>query len=451
MTEVKSIFEIAADIIKPPGNADWNPLPHQVPPPLPWFAWMLMGGRGTGKTAPCAKYFDEHMKGPACLPHVPGGHWASIVAPTLGDAVTSCVNGESGIRKWSPDIKVRNELGGAVVRWPNGATAKVFGAHKPEDVERFRAGGNRCLVWAEEMAAWRYLDEAWQQIRYGLRVGPRPHAIISTTPKPRALIGKLLQDPNVVVTRGTTADNPYLDENVKRELYKDYGDTRMGRQELLGEYLEDVPGALWKSEYIDPYRITRDDLPQNLDYVVVGVDPSVTDTETSDETGIIVGGMTYFWNPTKVTNHVQHLPHGFIIADESLKASAKTWAAKAIRCYRLFGANLIVAEANNGGDLVIANIHSVDPGAPVKKVHASRGKAKRAEPVSTLYEQGRMHHVGTFGKLEDQMLTWDSTDPDPAWSPDRMDAMVWAVTELMVNRGTVSNTQYQDSRLEGRR
>lgn len=445
------VFRQAADIIKPPKSPDWNPLPHQVPPPLPWFVWMLMGGRGTGKTAPCAKYIDDHMKGPPCLPHVPGGHWASIVAPTLGDAVTSCVYGESGIRKWTPEILVRNEVGGTIARWPNGAVAKLFGAQKPDDVERFRAGGNRCFVWAEEMAAWRYLDEAWQQIRYGLRVGPRPHAIISTTPKPRALIKKLMHDPNVSVTRGTTADNPYLDAGVKQALYDDYGGTRMGRQELLGEYLEDIPGSLWRPEYVDPYRITRDDLPRHLDYIVVGVDPSVTDTETSDETGIMIGGMVRFWNPVKLTNEVPHLPHGFLMADRSLKASPRGWANEVVRSFRLYGANRVVAEANNGGDLVIANIHAVDPTIPVKKVHASRGKTKRAEPVATLYEQGRVHHVGNFTKLEDQMYTWDSLDPDPAWSPDRMDAMVWLFTELMVNNGIVRRNAYGDSRLRGRR
>lgn len=450
-TDVRSIYEMAADMIKPPDSPDWNPLPHQIPPPLPWFAWLLLGGRGTGKTAPAAKYIDDHMKGPPCLPHVPGGHWAGIVAPTLGDAVTSCIQGESGVRKWTPEIVVRNEVGGTIARWPNGAQAKLFGAQKPEDIERFRAGGNRCFVWAEEMAAWRYLDEAWAQIRYGLRVGPRPHAIITTTPKPRALIKQLMTDDRVAVTRGTTADNPYLDANVKAALYEDYAGTRLGRQELLGEFLEDIPGSLWKPEYVEPYRISREDMPRHMDYIVVSVDPSVTDTESSDETGIVIAGIVKYWNPIKVTNNVPHLSHGFIIADESMKGSPRAWAQKAVRAYRLFDANRIIAEANNGGDLVVANLHAIDASVPVKKVHASRGKTKRAEPVANLYEQGRVHHVGTFAKMEDQMYTWDSQDPDPAWSPDRMDAMVWAITELMVNNAIVRTNSYGDARLRGRR
>ena len=177
-----------ANLIDPPADQNWKPLPHQVPPAGNWFYWMLMGGRGSGKTHAASRYAYEHAMGPACLPHVRGGHWTSLVAPTLGDAVTSGIEGPSGIRAWDADGKLGNPSGGTQYTFSNGAQMKLFGAYKKEDIERFRSGGNRCFVWAEEMAAWRYLVEAWEQIRYGLRVGPRPHAIISTTPKSRRLI-----------------------------------------------------------------------------------------------------------------------------------------------------------------------------------------------------------------------------------------------------------------------
>jgi phage terminase large subunit-like protein len=458
------LWEYVADLIDPPGD-DWEPLPHQIPPDGDWFSWMLLGGRGAGKTATAAHYMHEHVNGPPCLPNVPGGHWPAIIAPTIGDGVTSCVNGPSGLRRWDPEIKLRALPGGTMVRWPNGCEAKIFGAHTPEDVERLRSGGNRCFVWAEELAAWRYISEAWQHMRYGLRVGPRPHVIVSTTPKNLALIKELKKkaideefDPDngqveVVMTVASTADNPHLDSGVKRALFGDYGGTRLGRQELYAEILEDIEGALWNQVLIDMFRINLDRKPPRFDRILVGVDPQGKnkDNGRTDETGIVAVGRVNKWFSY---GDYMDRPHGFVLADRTMRGSPKEWAKEAIQLYHDLKADAIVAEINNGWDMVKSNIHSVDPNVRVLEVTATRAKARRAEPVVNMYEQGRMHHVGNFPLLEDQMTTFDQVEPDPAWSPDRMDALVWATKKLMmsgVRTGHAGQRGRGDARHRGRR
>ena len=449
-TKVKSAWEIAADILSPPED-DWIALPHQIPPDGDWFAWLLLGGRGSGKTAAAARYMHEHLSGPPCLPHVPGGHWASIIAPTLGDGVTSCVNGPSGLRAHQPNLKLRVTPGGTIVRYPNGAECKMFGAHTPEDVERLRSGGNRCFVWAEELATWRYLEDCWQHMRYGLRVGPRPHVVISTTPKSRRLIKNLIKaDPHeCVTTHATTADNPFLDDRVKKDLYDDYEGTRLGRQELLGQLLEDIEGALWKPAWIEDHRTPFALSPDNFDMICVGVDPA--GSKGGDETGIIVAGLVRPGGWYNVDARLSEVDHAFILADYSLNGSTAEWAKAAIRAYEDWEANFIVAEINFGGEMVQHSIQVYDPSIPVKVAHASRGKDRRAEPVANLYEKGRVHHIGTFPVLEEQMTTWDAKDPDESWSPDHMDAMIWAIHTMMVARTRINQSQADDYRLAGRR
>jgi phage terminase large subunit-like protein len=444
--ELLKAFEFAADSLVPRGAVDWKPLPHQIPPAPPWLLWMLFGGRGSGKTAASAKYFFDHINGPPCIPGVPGGHWASIVAPTLGDAVTSCVTGPSGLILHDPGIKVLNRPGGIIAKFSNGVEVKLFGAHSPEDVERFRAGGNRCLCWCEEMAAWRYLEESWQQIRYGLRSGPRPHAIASTTPRPKKLIKDLINDPKVVVTKGNTRSNPYLPEDIKDQLYADYADTRMGRQELEGEILEDVEGALWETGIIDETRTNSNEMP-DLNRVAVGVDPSIT--SSGDECGIIVGGMSWQWPSPHAKR--PDLTHGFVLDDVSVQGSPSEWARKAVDAYYKWQADLIIAERNQGGEMVQEVIWGVDENVPVKLVSASKGKQARAQPIANLWYQGRAHMVGSFKKLEDQMVSWDPYDPDHSWSPDRMDAMVWLFSELIIGLSTENTRQMNDKRLSSRR
>jgi phage terminase large subunit-like protein len=450
-SDLMAAFEHAATMLEPKGS-EFTPFDHFKSPMPPWYLWMLFGGRGSGKTAHGAKYVHDHVHGPPCLPHVPGGHWISIVAPTLGDAVTSCVEGPSGLRAHDPGIKVLNRPGGIIARWSNGAEAKLFGAHSPEDVERFRAGGNRCLVWMEEFAAWRYLEESYQQIRYGLRVGPRPHMIATTTPRSRKLIKSLVkdsQDPagKTRLSVGTMYMNPHLPIEIKEQLEKDYAGTRMGRQELYGELLEDTENALWTGEQLDALRPHPWQVPEEYDRIVVAVDPAAS--ENGDENGIVVGGVVY--KHEIIGGIMNGTSHGFILEDCSLRGSPNEWAKRAVRAYQEHKADLIVAEKNNGGDMVAQVIKGVDDRIPVKLVHASRGKTKRAEPVANLYSQFRVHHVGMFPELEDQMVGWDAKDPDPAWSPDRMDAMVWCITELMLDTVEIRKETPKDTRLANRR
>lgn len=391
-------------------TSDWTPMPHQKAPPGEWDLWLLFAGRGAGKTDAAAHYTDQHVKGPACLPGIPGGHRLAIIAPTLGDALEACVNGPSGLKAHNPGITSASSMGGTFVRWPSGAQAKLFGASTPEDVERLRAGGNRCFAWCEELAAWRQLEECWDHLQFGLRLGPHPRAVASTTPKPRKLLRSMLSDPKVAVTRATTHDNPHLAAMVRDRLERRYAGTRLGRQELGGELLEDVEGALWTYAMIEDRRAAPD-----LTRVVVGVDPS----GGANEQGIVVAGLGVDGR-------------GYVLADRSCALSPAGWGARAVQAYIDLAADKIVAERNFGGDMVLATVQtaakSMGVSVSVKMVTASRGKAARAEPISALYEQGRVSHVEPFTELEDQMCTWT---PESGTSPDRLDALVWALTELM--------------------
>lgn len=421
-------------------------------PPVEHFEshemWLLFGGRGTGKTDGAARYVSEHVRGPACDPRLPGGHRIAIIAPTLGDAVESCVNGPSGLATHYPGCRVWSMAGGTYVRFPNGALAKVFGASTPEDVERLRAGGNRCLAWWEELAAWRHLEKCMEHARYGLRVGPNPHIIASTTPKPRKPIVKLLSDERVHITRGRTQDAVHLDETVRAELLKDYAGTRSGRQELDGELLTDVEGALWTYGIVDAGRVRVDlaTLIEQLARIVVAIDPAATNTESSDETGIVAAGRTKR-DHCPVCGPVRE-PHAFVLRDVSGKYDPRQWAAAALSVFDELEADSIIGEVNNGGDMIEETISAAVERAnrrpvPYRQVRATRGKRVRAEPISVLYgnldptigplRASRVHHVGAFPELEDQQTTWTPDDKD---SPDRMDALVWALTDLLVKRAS---------------
>ena len=396
----------------------WEPRPHQVPPPGDWYGWLLNAGRGAGKTDACADYVVKHVNGPPCIGG-PSPHWISIIAPTLGDGVTSCFSGVSGIRGHDSTAKMSQTAGGTVVRWPNGSQAKIFGASTPDDVERLRAGGNSCLAWCEELAAWRYLEQAWEQMRFGLRSGKRPRWIASTTPKPRTLIRKLVKDTphNVVVTHATTDDNPHLEQHVRDALYEEYAGRQIGQQELYARILDEDRNALWKRATLEEYRTTE--APQ-LQRITVGVDPS----GGAGEQGIIVAGKSSI--DTVIKGKTQRVFEGFVLADYSCALSPNGWGRRAVQAAIDFEADDIVVERNFGGDMAIATItdaaESMGVSIPVRATVASRGKRVRAEPVSALAERGRWHHVGTFEQLEDQLCTWtDESD----FSPDRLDAMVW--------------------------
>lgn len=412
-------------------RALWQPYPWQVPPgaPATQGAWLMLGGRGTGKTDGAARYVVDHVHGPPCDPRVKGGHRIAIVAPTLGDAVESCVTGPSGLQAHDPTVVLRGGTGGTYVRWPGGAEGKLFGAHTPEDVNRLRAGGNRCLVWMEEAAAMRYLADALTHSRLGLRVGGRPHYVMSTTPRPRPEVQALLRDPSVLVTRGRTRDAVHLDETVRAAYERLYAGTRLGRQELDGEVLADVEGALWTLGLIDAGRVPqveRGDLAR----VTVAIDPAATSAESSDETGIVVVGASDR-KTCPVCGPTDGTPHLFVLQDVSGRYSPDGWARRAVAAYDEWEADEVVAETNNGGEMVGAVLRTVSRAARYRAVTASRGKRTRAEPIAALYEQGKAHHVGAFPRLEDQMTTWVPGESD---SPDRMDAMVWGATGTALRR-----------------
>lgn len=461
-------FLIAADLFDPPARVDvglageerppWQLLPHQQPPAgqpgIDWFLWLLFGGRGAGKTQACAHYMHQHAMGPPCLPG-PMPHRMAIVAPTLGDASESCVNGPSGLRALNPAITEITRRGGTFVNWPGGAQARLFGAYTREEPERLRAGGNRCLVWMEEAAAWRYLADCWKHIRLGLlRLGPAPHAVASTTPRSRPTVRQLiaLAESTGSMTHGATADNPYLPAQIRVALYRDYASTRVGHQELQGEMIEEVEGALWTSDQLEACRIREQDAPAERQRLVIAVDPSWG--TTNDEVGIVAG----FRGPDE---------KAYIIEDLSGVMKPSEWGKLAAEAYERLAADQLIAEGNFQGEqvrLVMKTAHT-DTGIRVnfKLVTASRGKVLRAEPVVALYEQGRVKHVGYHPGLEHQMTHWvpprnadgagedkgdpetpaeptadvDTTDtPMPSdYSPDRVDAVVFLVTELLLGAG----------------
>jgi predicted phage terminase large subunit-like protein len=346
----------------------------------------------------------------------------AIIAPTQGDAVEACVNGPSGLKAHDPRVVLRTTVGGTFARWPNGSEAKLFGSHTPDDVERLRAGGNRCLVWMEEVAAQRRLKEAITHSEMGLRIGPNPHYIGSTTPKPRTELIELTRSDKVTVTRGKTRDAIHLPEEQRLHLIAKYAGTRIAAQELDGILLEDIEGALWSRTGLDTARVGA---KPPLASVVVAMDPAATSHDESDEMGIIVAGRGTAYIPD-VNGFARQ--HGYAIDDLSGRMPPIEAARRAIRAYHEHRADAIVAEVNNGGEWIGTVVRQIDPTVNYQTVTASRGKVTRAEPVAALTEQGSAHIIGSLPELEEQLTTWVPGDA----SPDRLDAYVWALTHLML-------------------
>jgi phage terminase large subunit-like protein len=428
----------------------WTPLPHQVPPPGNWYGWLLLAGRGAGKTDACAEYIARHIAGPPCLPG-PVPHWVGIIAPTQGDAVTACVSGPSGIKAHDPTaVGPITTAGGTVVRWPNGSQAKLYGANSPEDVERLRAGGNTCVAWLEEFAAWRHMQDAFDQLRFGLRSGPRPHWVASTTPKPKPLLKRLMQGeiPNVVTTTATMYDNPHLPQHIRDMLEDAYAGTDLGEQELYGRLLDEIKNALWRRKFLAAGRMRLDDLP-DLIRRTVGVDPS----GGAGEQGIVVTAKSGLLLPGLLpgpeldpdepapVGAPRPQPHGFVLDDRSCQLPPEGWGQRAVQAAIDWEAEDVAVEVNYGGDQAIAVIRTamekLGVDIPIRKVRASQGKAIRAQPVAALSAQGRWHHAGTFPELEDQLATWY---PELGWSPDRLDALVWGPWHMKLV-GTMTHGQ----------
>jgi phage terminase large subunit-like protein len=380
---------------------------NQKPPPGDWRVWLLLAGRGFGKTRTGAELVRLKV-GMRTARHI------ALVAPTAADARDVMVEGESGLLAIAPPWdRPEYEPSKHRLTWENGAIATTYSADEPE---RLR-GPQHDFAWCDELAAWRY-PEAWDMLMFGLRLGDDPRAVVTTTPRPTKLIKALVADPKVVVTRGSTYDNwknlapAFLEQIVRR-----YEGTRLGRQELEAEILEDVPGALWTHGLIDATRVNT--VP-SMTRIVVAIDPAVSSDEHADETGIVVAGK-------------DEAGHGHVLADLSGRYAPTEWAKAAIAAYRAHNADRVVAEINNGGDMVEATLRMVDPTVSFAAVHASHGKVARAEPVAALYEQGRVHHLGALPRLEDQMCCFaHDYDRASGYSPDRVDALVWALTELLV-------------------
>lgn len=299
---------------------------------------------------------------------------------------------------------------------PNGSLIKGFSAEEPDTLR----GPQHHGAWCDELAAWEY-DDTWDQLIFGLRLGEKPQVVVTTTPRPTSIIRDLARKSDTHITRGSTFENAAnLSAAALVELQARYDNTRLGRQELYGEILEDVEGALWTRGLIDRSRI---DTAPHLSRIVVSVDPAVTNTDSSDETGIVVAGR-------------DTAGHGYILGDYSFKGSPLQWATRAVELFDQYKADNVLVEVNQGGDMVSAVLKQVRPSLPVKEVRVHIGKKLRAEPVAAMYEQGRIHHIGNLAKLEDQMTTWT---PDEPKSPDRLDAMVQAFADLL---GTSSLSSY---------
>jgi phage terminase large subunit-like protein len=385
--------------------------PAQLAPAGDWTAWLYVGGRGAGKTRAGAEWVHEQVQ--------KGARRIALIGPTAGDVRDVMVEGESGILNCGP-VRPTYEPSKRRVTWPNGAIATTYSADEPD---RLR-GPQHDAAWADEIAAWRY-PQAWDMMMLGLRLGTNPQVVATTTPKPVKLVRDLLQ--TATVTRSTTYDNlDNLAPTFREQILSRYEGTRLGRQELMAELLEDVPGALWTRALIEKARGTA---PDHLPRIVVAIDPAVTSGEQSDATGIIVVGAD------------QNV--GYVLEDLSGRFPPEHWARLAVDAYTRWDADRIVAEANNGGDLVASVLRAVNQNVPVRLVRASRGKRARAEPVSALYEQGRVIHCDSFPELEDELCVWT---PDTAESPDRLDAMVWGLTDLMLTKSKQATAVYSAGR-----
>lgn len=381
----------------------------QLAPPGEWRIWLLLAGRGFGKSRSGAEYIREGIERDGCKR-------VALVGRTAPDVRDVMVEGESGLLAVCPPwmgalyqpSRRRVVFRGEGVR---GAVAHLYSADEPALLR----GPQHDRAWADELATWQYV-EAWDNLLLGLRLGADPRCCVTTTPKRVKLVKDLLKDESCRKTTGSTYDNiANLAPAFIQQIIKRYEGTSLGRQELHAEFLSDVEGALWTQALIEENRVKA--LPCDLVRVVVGIDPSTTSNEdTSAEAGIIVGGLG-------------EDGHGYVLEDLSAVLSPLQWSKRGVQAYHGWKADRLVAEVNNGGDMVEFTVRVADPMVSFKKLTASRGKHTRAEPIAALAERHMIHHVGCFGTLEDQMTSWVPGES----SPDRMDAMVWVMTELMLD------------------
>nr|WP_040676927.1 terminase family protein [Nitratireductor pacificus] len=385
-------------------------------PLLPIFdTWLVTGGRGAGKTRLGAEWVNALVRG---FPPFSGGRrygCLALVGETLADVREVMIDGPSGLSAVARRHRPRFEASRRRLVWDNGALAQMFSAEDPESLR----GPQFDAAWCDEVGKWRHADATFDMLQFGLRVGERPLQLLTTTPRPIPLIRRLMDDPLVTVTRMPTAENEKnLAKGFLRAIERRYAGTRLGRQELDGELIADRLDALWTRGMLE----TAPAASGALRRIVVAVDPPAAAHRTSDACGLLVAGIDAAGN-------------GLVLHDGTVRAAKpQEWASRAVALYHRFGADCMVAEVNQGGDMVAAVIATVDATVPVKPVRATRGKWLRAEPVAALYEQGRVRHAQRFPELEDEMCDFGLDGLSGGHSPDRVDALVWALTELMLGK-----------------
>jgi phage terminase large subunit-like protein len=391
--------------------SDWDfwARAEQKPPPGDWIFWLILAGRGAGKTRSGAEAVREWTKTFA---------FVNLIGATHDDVREIMILGESGLMAiCPPGERPYYARASARLSWPSGAVSQLFSAEEPD---RLR-GKQHMKLWLDELAAWRHPD-AFEQALLGLRLGGKPQAVITTTPRPIKLIKQLVEDKDTIVTRGSTFDNAdHLSEAFIKRITARYEGRVIGRQELFAEIVEEAPGALWTRALIERQRLAPGATPAEYSEIVIGVDPPAKSGANADECGILVVGKTQ-----------QGAIH--VLADLTSQGDTPgKWAARVVAAYRRFKANRVVAEINNGGEMVVEVLRQSDANLPVRTVTATRGKFLRAEPIAAAYERGIVHHLGDFAKLEDQLCTL-TPDFDPrasGFSPDRADALVWAIADLI--------------------
>ncbi len=389
---------------------------HQLPPLSDWSLWLLMGGRGAGKTRAGAEWIRARALGHGwCEPDFAGR--IALIGETFADVREVMIEGVSGLLavhpkterpRWTP---TRRRL-----EWPNGAVAQAFSSEDPEALR----GPQFDIAWCDELAKWTYAEETFDMLQFGLRLGHKPRQLITTTPRPVPLLKRLMKQAGTAITHAPTKANAlFLAPGFLETVVGRYGGTRLGRQELDGELIEDRPDALWSREGLEAVRIETS--PEDLLRIVIAIDPPVSAHKNSDACGIVAVGLGRDGK-------------AYVLADRSRRqAKPSDWAEAAIGLWHGLKADCLIAEVNQGGDMVTEVIASADPSVPVKQVRASRGKFSRAEPVAMLYDQGKIHHVGTYPDLEDEMADFGPGGLSTRRSPDRLDALVWAISELMLS------------------
>ena len=380
----------------------------------PWHVWLLLGGRGAGKTRAGAEWVRAMALGKPPIATKPARRIA-LIGQTLGDVRRTMIEGCSGLLEIHPDgERPTFEPSKRRLTWPNGAIAEMFSAEDPDALR----GPQFMAAWGDELCKWPNPEATWNMLQFALRLGQVPRQVMTTTPRPTALLKAIINDPATVISRSKTSDNAgHLSKAFLSKIEACYQGTRLGRQELEGELIEDRDDALWSRTALEALRVNA---APEMARIIIAVDPPVTEGAKADMCGVIAVGLG-----------LDGL--GYVLRDESTKGLAPLkWARSAIDLFHEIKADRLIAEVNQGGDLVEAVLRQVDPSVPIKKVHARRGKWLRAEPVAALYEQERVRHVGVFPALEDQLCDFGPGGLSSGQSPDRLDALVWALSELML-------------------